>query len=217
MKKKLLIVSVLMVAVLFSLSSLGCAVRFQKRHPRDVERIEMLSEELQRLQLTKEQLENRLQREIARGEVDLHMRDKGLVVTVVSEVLFDSGRAEVRPEGKEVLKKVADVLARVDEDILIEGHTDNVPITHSPWKSNWELSAHRALNVLHFFVDEQGLNPARFAAAGYGPYRSVASNLTEEGRQKNRRVEIVILPTEIEKVKRGTEFDSTFKPEEYIK
>jgi len=145
------------------------------------------------------------------------MQERGLVVTVVAEVLFDSGKAKVRPVGKEVLSKVANVLIKINENIIVEGHTDNVPIKHSGWKSNWELSTQRALNVLHYFIDEKGLNPERFSAAGYGPYRPMASNATVEGRQKNRRVEIVVVPAKIKKARKGTQLETKSEAEEYIK
>jgi chemotaxis protein MotB len=217
MKTRYLKVLSVFLAVVISISFIGCAVRFQKRHPKDVERIKELSQKLQQLQQTQDELQARLQEEISRGEVSLQMKEKGLVVTVVAKVLFDSGRAEVRPGGKEVLAKVADVLGKIDENILIEGHTDNVPIKYSGWQSNWELSSHRALNVLHYFVDDKGLSPSRFAAVGYGSYRPIASNDIEEGRQKNRRVEIVVLPAKLEKVKKTGNEQAPAQLGEYIK
>ncbi len=216
MRKGFLNVLILIVVGLFCLNILGCAVRFQKRHPKDIETIEELSRRLKQLEETKSELEVRLQEEIAKGKVSLEMQDRGLVVTVIDKVLFDSGKAKIRSDGKSVLEKVAEVLAKIDKDIIIEGHTDNVPIKYSGWKSNWELSAHRALNVLHYFVDEKGLKPERFSAAGYGPYRPVASNATEEGRQKNRRVEIIILPTKIQKKEVGVAPQPS-RDKEYIK
>lgn len=217
MRKSFSKIFVLVVIALFSLSILGCAVRFQKRHPRDIQRIEQLSQRLTELQDTKEELEGQLQEEISRGDVSLKMHEKGLVLTVVDRVLFDSGKAEVRPDGKKVLGKVGDVLGKIDENIIIEGHTDNVPIKYSSWESNWELSSHRALSVLHYFVDDINLNPERFSAVGYGPYRPVASNATAEGQQKNRRVEIVVVPAGIKKIKRGREIKPAQQPEAYIK
>jgi len=83
----------------------------------------------------------------------------------------------------------------------IEGHTDNVPITYSGWKSNWELSTARATSVLHYLIDDGRLRPESLSAIGYGEYRPVTSNETEEGRQLNRRVEVVILPKTTEKLR----------------
>ncbi|MDZ4241862.1 MAG: flagellar motor protein MotB, partial [Candidatus Omnitrophota bacterium] len=120
----------------------------------------------------------------------------GLVITFVAEVLFDSGKDKLRSEAKEKLDKVAPVLNTTvrDLNVGIEGHTDNQPIKHSGWKSNWELSAARALSVLHYIEDNHGTDPARLSAIGYGEHRPVTSNDAREGRQQNRRVEIVILP-----------------------
>ena len=123
------------------------------------------------------------------------MQDKGLVITFVSEVLFDSGKAKLRRDSHAKLDKVADVLNTTvaDLNVGVEGHTDNQPIRRSGWKSNWELSTARALSVLHYLSNKSVAEP-RLAAIGYGEYKPVASNDTAEGRQKNRRVEIVILP-----------------------
>ena len=89
-----------------------------------------------------------------------------------------------------------------DLNVGIEGHTDNEPIKHSGWKSNWELSAARALSVLHYMADNHGVEPSRLSAIGYGEYHPVETNDTREGRQNNRRVEIVIIP-KVEKDKSG--------------
>ncbi|MBN1913294.1 MAG: OmpA family protein [Candidatus Omnitrophica bacterium] len=85
-------------------------------------------------------------------------------------------------------------------NIGIEGHTDNVPIKHSGWKSNWELSTARSLSVLHYLADNKGISPERLSSIGYGEYHPVATNATSEGRKMNRRVEIIIMP-QLAKVK----------------
>lgn len=189
----------LVVAVLV-ISLAGCAVGIHKRSPRDVETIKTLSQQLEELRRTKSALERQLEEEISKGEVSISMGERGIVVTVVAEVLFDSGKAKIRGTGENVLDKVASVVKPMAEDLAIEGHTDNVPIKFSPWKSNWELSTQRALNVLHYFEDVKGINPQRLSATGYGPYKPVASNDTPDGRQMNRRVEIIILPSNLERV-----------------
>ncbi|PIP18961.1 MAG: hypothetical protein COX41_05460, partial [Candidatus Omnitrophica bacterium CG23_combo_of_CG06-09_8_20_14_all_41_10] len=99
--------------------------------------------------------------------------------------------------------KVAEVLNRdvPDSQVAVEGHTDNDPIKYSGWKSNWELSSGRALAVLHYLVDECKVEPQRLSANGYGEYHPVAPNDTPQNKQKNRRVEIVILPSKVSKVK----------------
>lgn len=174
----------------------GCTFIFQKGRRTDVEKITKLKRELTELERAKAELEDRLQQEIRDKEVKVEMLEKGLVITFVAEVLFDSGKADLRSESFEKMDKIAQVINTTvkDLDIGIEGHTDNVPIKYSGWKSNWELSSGRALSVLHYLADKQGVNPGRLSATGYGEYRPVAGNETKEGRQKNRRVEIVILP-----------------------
>jgi chemotaxis protein MotB len=147
------------------------------------------------LERAKSELEKRLQDEINNKQVQVEMEPKGLVITFVSEVLFDSGKAKLRKDSYSKLDKVASVLNTTvaDLNVGIEGHTDNRPIKRSGWKSNWELSTSRALSVLHYLSDKSVAEP-RLAAIGYGEYKPVASNDSREGRQKNRRVEIVILP-----------------------
>jgi len=187
----------------------GCTFIFQKGRRSDVRKIEELSEQLDELSQAKKLLEGRFSTEIQDKQVKLQMMEKGLVITVVGDLLFDSGKANIRPEGDAVLNKVALVLKEnvPQFNVGIEGHTDNQPIKHSGWKSNWELSSARALNVLHYLVNEKGISPYRLSAIGYGEYRPVASNNTKSGRQLNRRVEIVILPkiTKVKETKDSTE------------
>ena len=149
---------------------------------------------------TKLKLENKLKDEIAKGELKVEMQDRGLVVTMVAEVLFDSGKAAIKPNSKKTLEKVATILnSRQTKNnlIYVEGHTDNVPIKYSGYKSNWELSTTRATEVLHFFVDECKVNPVRISATGYGKYRPLALNNTAEDRARNRRVEVIISPDSV--------------------
>ncbi|OGX28649.1 MAG: hypothetical protein A3F87_02945 [Omnitrophica WOR_2 bacterium RIFCSPLOWO2_12_FULL_51_24] len=191
----------LLLVVAFTLS--GCAVGFYRRSPNDIKKIEDLRAEVERLKLLREhenreleavkaELEKRL-----RGEkgVSIGLSERGLVVTFLAEVLFDSGKAKIRSEAHNVLDKVTKVINEKasDRNLAIEGYTDNEPIKKSGWKSNWELSTARATSVLHY-LEERGIEPKKLQATGYGEYRPVASNDTVEGRQKNRRVEIIILP-----------------------
>jgi chemotaxis protein MotB len=185
-----------------SLALAGCTFIFQKGRRSDAEKIEKLSRELDELNQTKSLLEDRLAQEIKDKQVKLQMMDKGLVITFLADVLFDSGKAVIKTETYPVLDKVARVLKEnvPHLNVGIEGYTDNEPIKYSGWKSNWELSSARALSVLHYMVDEKNVSPKRVSAIGYGEYRPVASNDTDEDRQLNRRVEIVIIP-QVTKVK----------------
>lgn len=180
----------------------GCTVIFQSGRKSDVEKIDSLNKQLSDLEMAQKLLEERLKQEIADKSVRLKMAEKGLVITFVADILFDSGKATIHSASYPALDKVAQVLVEnvPDLNIGIEGYTDNVPIKHSGWKSNWELSSQRALSVLHYMVDNKGVAPERVAAIGHGENDSVASNETKEGRKLNRRVEIVILP-KVSKVK----------------
>lgn len=182
--------------LIFLFNFVGCTIIFQKGRRSDIEKIGELSREIDRLSEAKAMLEDKLAKEIAAKEVSLSMQEKGLVVTFVSEVLFDSGKADIKPTAIGSLDKVAEVLlsSAAGMNVGIEGHTDNVPIKYSKWESNWELSAARARSVLKHFLSK-GIEPNRLSFTGYGEYHPVASNDTAAGRQKNRRVEIVILPT----------------------
>ena len=141
----------------------GCTFIFQKGRRSDVEKIDELSRELTR---TKALLEQRLGQEISDEQVRLGMTEKGLVITFVADVLFDSGQAKLRPAAYPTLDKVVRVLVEnvPGNDIGIEGHTDDEPIKYSGWKSNWELSSARALSVLHYLVDDKGISPSRVSA-----------------------------------------------------
>lgn len=155
----------------------------------------------------KRDLEEKLKKEIDSYQAKLEITERGLVITFLAEIFFDSGKDTIKPGGGDALKKVATVLrAGVSKlPVAVEGYTDNEPIKHSGWKSNWELSSARALAVLHYFIDECDIKPERLSAVACGEYKFVASNKTAEGRAKNRRVEIVILPTSIKKVKTVTQ------------
>lgn len=159
--------------------------------------------ELSELEKAKQELEESLKKEIGEYKAKLKMTERGLVITFVSEVFFDSGKDKVKQDGRPALGKVAEVLNRdvPSSDVAIEGHTDNDPIKHSGWKTNWELSSARALAVLHYLVDECKVKPQRLSANGYGEFRPVIPNDSAQNKQKNRRVEIVILPSKISKVK----------------
>jgi len=206
--------------VFLSLTLAGCTFIFQRGRRSDIQKIEDLSQQLKELNRAKMLLEESLNQEIKDKQVRLQMMEKGLVITVVGDLLFDSGKAKIRPEAYSLLDKVAVVLKEnvPQFDVGIEGHTDNVPIKLSGWKSNWELSTARALSVLHFLVENKGIDPERISAIGYGEYHPVASNDTKEGRQLNRRVEIVVLP-QLTKVKEAKQVpDTTLKePEENLK
>ncbi len=196
----------IIVVVFMGIFLSGCTFIFQKGRRSDLRKIEELSQQLDDLNQTYRVLEERLAQEIQDKQVRLEMLEKGLVITFLTDVLFDSGKANIKTEAYSALGKVAQVLKENVPNLKvgIEGHTDDQPIKYSGWKSNWELSAARALSVLHYLVDENGILPQRLSASAYGEYRPVASNDTKEGRQLNRRVEVVILP-DVTKVRGANE------------
>ena len=178
--------------------------QLKKEKVKAVEQVaEDKNKELSELERAKLELEKSLKKEIGEYKAKLKMTERGLVITFLSEVFFDSGKNDVKEDGKLSLQKVAEVLNRdvPNSNVAVEGHTDNDQIKYSAWASNWELSSARSLAVLHYLVDECKVRPQRLSANGYGEFRPVAPNDSPENKQKNRRVEIVILPSLVSKVK----------------
>lgn len=116
-----------------------------------------------------------------------------ILVRLESELFFNSGSAEIRIEGKPVLDALSDVLKSIENDILISGHTDNVPISTGLYHSNWELSTARATTVVRYFVDALKLDPTKFTATGNGEFQPIGDNETASGRQQNRRIDMKIM------------------------
>ncbi len=155
-------------------------------------------EDLARLKATYDELVGSLKGEIEAGQVQISRMKDRLSVNLVEKILFDSGKAEIKPAGLEVLAKVGEQLAKVkSKRVQIEGHTDNVPISgklQERFPSNWELSAARAMAVVHFLQDKVKIDPVLLSAAGYGEHQPALGNDTVEGKAANRRIEIVLLP-----------------------
>jgi len=124
--------------------------------------------------------------------VNIKEKNLWLEIEIKSSILFSSGSAIPSSTADQVLEKIAGILVEYDNQVQVEGFTDNVPITNSVYPSNWELSAARAASVVHLFTDA-GVKPYLLSAVGFGEFRPVAPNNTEEGRAKNRRVNIIIL------------------------
>ncbi len=135
-------------------------------------------------------LKRKLSELIDSGRIRLVFRRSMIVMQLPNQVLFESGKAELKPEGIETVEAVGEAIADIDDRrFLVAGHTDNVPIEASKWRSNWHLSSARAQNVLKVFLDAR-LPGERFDVAGFGKYAPDADNDTEEGRALNRRTEI---------------------------
>jgi chemotaxis protein MotB len=146
------------------------------------------------LQAVRPKVEKMFAEQIARGDVRVVLDSRGLVVTVLDHALFDPDETQFTSSGEETLGKIASVLSSdlLKNRVMLEGHTDNQPIENPDGVTNWEYSVGRATAILHFFLDVKELSPERFGVAGYAEYRPADSNATEEGRDRNRRVEIVI-------------------------
>jgi len=156
-------------------------------------------EKVREVSSTYDQLVAKMKGEIDKGQVTISELKGKLTVNMVEAILFDSGKAEVKQEGLVVLGKVIEILKTVnDKSIRIEGHTDNKPIVGpliQRYPTNWELSAARAITVARY-LQKQGIEPANLSAAAFSEFKSVADNATPEGRAKNRRIEIVLVPKE---------------------
>lgn len=138
------------------------------------------------------ELEEVLGSEIRQHEIEMRVTPEGLVLSLREVGFFDSGEARLLPGAIPTLARIAEVLNAHGFDIRVEGHTDDVPIHTPEFRSNWELSTARATQVITLLVEDYGLDPLRVSAAGYGPYRPVASNANAQGRKLNRRVDLVI-------------------------
>ena len=156
-------------------------------------------EQVRNVSSTYESLLEKMKSEISQGQVTISELQGKLTVNMVDSILFDSGKAEVKKGGIEILGKVVSILKDVkDKSIRIEGHTDNVQISRAlaqRYPTNWELSAARSINVARFLQD-QGIDPANLSAVAYGEWKPVATNDSAEGKAKNRRIEIILVPKE---------------------
>ena len=126
-------------------------------------------------------------------DVETKITDKGLTVRFTGKVLFGLGEAEIKEDAKDILNNMAEFIKTVPNDVMVEGHTDDLPISNSEFPSNWELSTARATNVIRYFIENDNLDPTRLSAAGYSKYKPIVPNENWENRMKNRRVDIVIL------------------------
>ena len=148
---------------------------------------------------TKKTIATSLKDEIAAQDIEIVEMEDTLKVVFIDKILFDSGSVEINEKGKQLLLVMAEsVRQNQDESILVEGHTDNLPLgptLKEKFPSNWELSVARAAAVVRFLQKEGRLQPERLSARGYSFYRPVASNKSREGRRQNRRIEIILGPS----------------------
>ena len=155
---------------------------------------------------TYESLLENMESEIQKGKITITQLKGKLKVNMLDEILFASGKTTIKPQGVKLLDRVGKILLNVKEGaISIEGHTDNVPIgpeLRKKYPTNWDLSAARATTVARYLQEKIGIDPGVLSATGYGEYQPIASNETKEGKARNRRIEIVLIPKEISPISR---------------
>lgn len=125
--------------------------------------------------------------------VEISIDAQMIRIALTQDIVFDSGSVLLKETAKKTLSKLAGMIKGLPNSIIVEGHTDNIPVKGYKYSSNWELSALRAFSVIKYFIDHEGILPTRLYAHGYGQYKPVQSNETSEGRSKNRRIEISIM------------------------
>lgn len=160
----------------------------------DREKIEL--KEMEDFQKLKDSIEEYANEKGLATNLKVEITERGLVIRILDNVFFDSGKAEIKQKAREVILYIGQALKKeefINKDIRIEGHTDIVPINTPKFPSNWELSVLRATNVLRLLEEEIDINSKRLSASGYGPNRPVAPNDSKENKAKNRRVDIVVL------------------------
>jgi chemotaxis protein MotB len=126
-------------------------------------------------------------------KISATIEDRGLVIRISESAFFDLGSADLKEQAIGILNLFGGILSEIPNHIRIEGHTDNLPIKNQVYPSNWELSTYRATTCIRYLIEKYGMKPDRISAMGYSEYRPIASNDTAEGRNKNRRVDIVVL------------------------
>jgi len=152
--------------------------------------------ELQNVSGTYKNLIEQLEGEVQAGNIEVERLRGQLKVRALDQILFDSGSADIKPRGRKVLQDLVGQIKQIAaHTVRIEGHTDDRPISNARFPSNWELSAARAVTVVRLFQDS-GIDASRLSAAAYGPFQAIADNDTVEGRRRNRRIEIILVPIE---------------------
>jgi len=147
------------------------------------------------LQEMKDKIDKYIARSKLQGSLKTQLTEEGLLITITNDVLFDSGSAIVRTDEKSIATQISSLLiSNPPLSVIISGHTDNVPIKNDLFQDNWDLSVTRAVNFMKIMLENKHLKPQLFSAKGYGEYQPIASNHTNKGRAKNRRVEILVLP-----------------------
>lgn len=138
------------------------------------------------------------------NDVVTEMDERGLVIRFKDSILFDTGQANIKSQFAGKIIKIGKILTKVSAYIRVEGHTDNVPIKNYQFNSNWQLSTTRATNVVELLISKSGIKPSRISAVGYGEYRPIASNKTQVGKAKNRRVDIILINSKYDTIEHNS-------------
>lgn len=149
--------------------------------------------EMEKMAALKAELDKELKSENLTASVKTSIDERGLVISLNNAIFFDPGSAELRKDTENTLLEIGNTISVMNNYIRVEGHTDNVPMNSTTYRSNWDLSAARAANVVRLLTSQTKIPPERMIAVGYGEYRPVADNSTEEGRAQNRRIDIIVL------------------------
>ncbi|MED3711774.1 flagellar motor protein MotB [Peribacillus frigoritolerans] len=165
----------------------------QRRGAEDLEKLG--KNEQEELTEVQERVNAYIEKNDLTDKLETNLTDEGMLISIRENVLFESGVAEVRSENRKMAKEISGLLVMdLPRNIIVSGHTDNIPIKNSKYESNWDLSVMRSVNFMKLLLENKDLDPEMFSAKGHGEFKPVASNETKKGRAKNRRVEILIVP-----------------------
>ncbi|AZB42540.1 flagellar motor protein MotB [Bacillus sp. FJAT-42376] len=156
---------------------------------------EQQDQEHEKLKEAEKKINDYISKKGLNDKLKTSLTDEGLLITINNDILFESGSVYVRKRDEDLAKEISQLLVmEPPRSIIVSGHTDNIPIQNAQYDSNWELSVMRAVEFMKLLLTNPSLSPELFSAKGYGEFKPISSNKTTEGRQKNRRVEILILP-----------------------
>ncbi|MFC7682213.1 flagellar motor protein MotB [Paenibacillus sp. GCM10028914] len=160
----------------------------------DKKREQLMKQEQEDLEKLKKQLDTYIKKNGLTTELSTKLNHSQLMITIRDNALFAPGEAVVKPEARMLAKEISNLLHQFpDYDVIVSGHTDDVPMNSTKYPSNWDLSSDRALQFMKILLLNESLDPKRFMSTGYGEYRPIATNDTTAGKAKNRRVEVSII------------------------
>jgi chemotaxis protein MotB len=162
-----------------------------------LENTAIISQEQQQMDSIHDEVKKIIEQKSLQDDVEVKNEAKGVLIRFKDDLIYDIGSAELKPGAKVILTQISDILKKYNKSIRIEGHTDNLPIQSGKYESNWELSSARAISVVKFLSSElpidKRIKQQSFEVSGYGEFRPIVPNDTEQNRQKNRRIEMLII------------------------